>query len=65
MITGINEAKILVENISCDCKCKLDSIACNSNQRWNNDTCQYEFKNYQTCKKDYTWNLSICNCQNC
>ena len=29
---------------------------CHSNQKWNNKTCQCECKNYQKCKKDYSWN---------
>ena len=29
-----------------------NSTACNSNQRWNNETCQCECKNYQTYKED-------------
>ena len=31
MITRINEAKTLVKHILCDCKCKSDSTAYNSN----------------------------------
>ena len=30
----------MTEHVSCDCKCKLNSITCNSNQKWNNKTCQ-------------------------
>ena len=48
----------------CDCKCKFNSTACNSNQKWNNETCQCECKNYRTCKKDYIWNPSTCICEN-
>ena len=50
------EAKAMTEHISCDCKCKFNSTICNSNQKWNNKTCQCECKNYCTCKKDYKWN---------
>ena len=39
MITGINESKSLTKHRSCECKCKLDEIKCNSNQWWNNDKC--------------------------
>ena len=35
-ITTINEVKILVKNIVCDCKCKFDSTICSSNQKLNN-----------------------------
>ena len=51
MITNKNEAKTMLERIPCDCKCKLDSATCNSNQKCNSETCQCEFENYSTCKK--------------
>ena len=44
MITNKNEAKTMIEHISCYCKCKFNSTTCNSKQR-NNKTCQYEYKN--------------------
>ena len=31
---------------------------CSSDQKWNNETCQCECKNYRTYKKDYSWNPS-------
>ena len=46
MITNKNEAKTLVKHISCYCKCKFNSTTCNSNQKWNNETCQCDCKNY-------------------
>ena len=60
MITNKNESKSMTEHISCDYKCKFNSRICNSNQKWNNKTCQCECKNYCTCKKDYSWNPSAC-----
>ena len=27
------------KHISCDFKCKLNSTTCNSNKKWNNETC--------------------------
>ena len=36
-ITRVNEVKHMVKHISSDCKCKLNSITCNSNQKWNYD----------------------------
>ena len=35
--------------------CKFNS----SNQKWNNETCRCECKNYRTCKKNYSRNPSI------
>ena len=65
MITIKNEAKTIAEHISCDCKCKFNSITCNSNQKWNNKTSQCECKNYRICKKDHTsWNPATCICEN-
>ena len=64
MITKINEVKTIVKNISCNCKCKFHSTTCYSNQKWNNDKCQCQCKKYYTCKRDYSWNLSICIYQN-
>ena len=64
MITNKNEAKAMIEHISCDCKCKLNSTTCNSKQTWNNKRCQCEWENYCKCKKDYSWNPSTCICEN-
>ena len=55
MITDKHEAKAMTEHISCDCKCKFNSITCNSNQNWSNKTCQCECKNYRKCEKDYVF----------
>ena len=43
---------------------KFDNIACNLNQKSNNDKCQYECEKYYTFKKDYSWNPSTCICEN-
>ena len=32
VITNKNEAKTMTKHISCDCKCKLNSTACSSNE---------------------------------
>ena len=33
MITNKNEAKAMTKVISCDCRCKFNSIKCDSNQK--------------------------------
>ena len=33
MITNKNEAKAIIEHISCDCKCRFNAITYNSNQK--------------------------------
>ena len=65
MITNNTEAKAITKHISCDCKCKFNSTTCNSNQKWNNKTCQCECKSYRTCKKDYSWYPGTCICDIC
>ena len=64
MITNKTEAKTMLKHISCDCKCKLNSTTCYSNQKWNKETCQCECKSYCTCKKAYSWNPSTCIFEN-
>ena len=54
----------MIKHISCDCKCKFNCTTCNSNQKWNNETCQSECKNYRKCKKYYSWNPSSFICEN-
>ena len=61
-ITNKNEAKATAEHISCDCKCKFNTV-CNLNQKWNNKKCHCECENYRKCKKDYNWNPSTCICE--
>ena len=61
----------LIENkkkhISCECKCKFNGRKCNSNQKWNNDKCQFEwkFQEYIVCaKKNYICDPATCSCVN-
>ena len=42
---------------------EIASTTCNSDQKWNNETCHCECKNYRTRKKDHSWNPSICICE--
>ena len=64
MIINKNEAKTMTKQILCDCKCKFNSTTCNSNQKWNNKTCQCECKNYCNCKNNYSSNSRTCICEN-
>ena len=64
MITNKNEAKTMAKHVLCYCKCKFNSATYNSNQKWNNDKCQCESKNYLTCWKHYIWNPSTCIFEN-
>ena len=44
MIPNKNEAKVMAKHISCDCKCKVNDITCNSNQKRNNKTVSVNVK---------------------
>ena len=57
MITGINESKRFTKHISCEYKSKFDGRNCNSDQWWNNDTCQCEYKKRKYVKKIMFWIL--------
>ena len=54
----------MVKPVSCECKCKVISTTCNSNQRWNNKTCQFECRNDRTYKRHCSWNPSTCIYEN-
>ena len=56
IVTEINEWKILIKYISCECECKFDGRKCNLSQWWNNDKLQHECKKHYICEKDYIWN---------
>ena len=61
IITKIHDA--LIKHISYDCRCKLNSKTCKSNQKWNNDKYHCKCKKYNRFKKNYSWNTSICICR--
>ena len=64
MITNKDEAKAMAEHISCDCKCKFNSIIYNSKHKWGNKSCQCECRNYHKCERDCSWNPTACICGN-
>ena len=52
MITRTSEDTKMVTMVMFHVAESANSIAtCNSNQKWNNDPCQYECKNYRTYTK--------------
>ena len=59
MMKNKNKAEPMAEYISCDWKCKDNSAVCNSNQKWNNKTCEFEYQTYPTCKKDCNLNPNM------
>ena len=42
ILTNKNEVKTKAKHISCYYKCKLNSTTCNSNKKWNNETCKWD-----------------------
>ena len=58
IITNKNEGKTMTKYVSCHSKCRFNSTTCNSDQKWNHETCQCECKNYRTWKNVYSWNPS-------
>ena len=51
MITKVNQPKASRKHISCECQCRFDGRKCNSDEWWENDKCQCEFKKRHVCKK--------------
>ena len=45
------KAKTFVNYISSDFKCQLNSTTCNSDKKWNSDTCQCQSKNFDRAEK--------------
>ena len=64
LIANGDEAKAMTEHTPCDFKCEYNSGTNNSKQKWKSKTCQCEWENYHTRKKDYSWNSSPCICEN-
>ena len=62
MITNKDEAKAMMQHISCDCKCEFNITTCNWKQKWNNETSQCEYKIIVSAKKIFSdwvwWNYS-------
>ena len=47
-------------------ECRLDASVCNNKQRWNDDHCRCECKEFidkGVCDKGYAWNPSYCECK--
>ena len=41
-----NETRHLNWHETCKCKCRLDASVCNNEQRWNDDKCRCECKDW-------------------
>ena len=61
-----NETRHIKWHETRKCICRLDAIVCNNKQRWNNDKCRCEYKEWidkGVCDKGYIWNPSNCKCE--
>ena len=62
-LSGVNQARFLVQHELRECKCGLKESVYNSKQKWNHNECSCECKeldDLSSCKNDYMRNLSIC-----
>ena len=64
MITNKDEAKAMTEHIWFHYKWKINSTTYSSKQKWNNKTCQCEYRNYHKCRENYSQNPSTCIFEN-
>ena len=61
-----NKTKNIKWHETCKSECRLDAIVCNNKQRWNNDKCRCECKEFidkDVCNKRFIWNPSNCKCE--
>ena len=66
LMSRSNQTKQVKRHKSCKCECRLNSIVCNSKQKWSKDKCKCECKELvekQECDKRFIWNHSNCNCE--
>ena len=66
LMSRSNQTKQVKRHKSCKCECRLNSIVCNSKQKWSKDKCNCECKELvekQKCDKRFIWNPSNCNCE--
>ena len=60
LMTLTNETRHIKWHETCKCICRLDTIICNSKQRWNKDKCRCD---KGVCDKGFMWNPSNCECE--
>ena len=66
LVSGINETRRIEWHEMCKSKGRLNSSVCNNKQRWNDDKCRCECKEFidkGLCLKGFTWNPSNCECE--
>ena len=63
---GTNETIHIEWQKTCKGKCIFNSSVCNNKQRWNDDKCRCECKEFidkGVCDKGFIWNPSNCECE--
>ena len=63
LISRTNETRHIKWHETYKCQYRLDTIAFDNKQRWNNDKCRIEYKELidkGVCDKGYIWNPSNC-----
>ena len=66
LMSWSNQTKQIKWHESCKCNCRLNSIVCNSKQKWNKDKWKCECKvlvEKQDCDKGFIYNPSNCHCE--
>ena len=66
LISRTNETRHIKWHETYKCQYRLDTIAFDNKQRWNNDKCRIEYKELidkGVCDKGYIWNPSNCECE--
>ena len=66
LMSRTNETRHIKWHETWKCKCRLGASVCNNKQRWNNDKCQCECKEFidkGVCDRGYAWNPSNCECE--
>ena len=61
-----NETRHIKWYETCKSKCRVDASVWNNKQRWNNDKCRCECKEWidkGVCDKRYAWNPRNCECE--
>ena len=66
LVSGTNETRRIEWHETCKYKCRFNSSVFNNKQRWNEDTCWFECKEWidkGVCDKGFIWNASDCECE--
>ena len=67
LLSRISKTRHIIWHETCKCICRLSASVCNNRQRWNEDKCRCECREYLIdkgiCDKGFVWNPSDCECE--